>query len=445
MAAHIFHGAPGSFKSASAVWYRLLPALRAGRTCVTNVEGIKTLEQISAILGEEFPESAKLWRISSQLEQGLNLWRNWYHWMPCGAFILMDEVQDIYPSEVRLFKPETCDYKNIMEYEDKIPPDFFIYHIEVLETYKASEDSLTVDDLGQPIYNELGHIIYPRSLKEAYMRHRKYNWDIVCCTPDITAVHSYIRGVCEQAYAFKFFASLKSIKWFKRRTRLHEHKATTNPTTIHKGDTTKFQYIPVEVHQLYKSTATTEFNEGGGFNFLMHPSVAFSVVLIFACLVYFGMWLSGSFDVEENTQGPTVSVENSQQNTGATNHNDAVPVDSHKQPVLTLPYSATDIFVTGSVHEVSDRRTYTNVLFELHSEKFGTVSITNADLLGMGYRTRYLSDCQVIIMQGHAEHVSICKPIDYNKIPLPKEQPEKTEKSLDLGLGLGLDKEEQGV
>ena len=40
MAASIFHGPPGSFKSASAFWYEVLPALRAGRVVVTNIEGI---------------------------------------------------------------------------------------------------------------------------------------------------------------------------------------------------------------------------------------------------------------------------------------------------------------------------------------------------------------------------------------------------------------------
>ena len=39
MASSIFHGAPGSFKSASATWFEVLPALRKGRLVVTNIEG----------------------------------------------------------------------------------------------------------------------------------------------------------------------------------------------------------------------------------------------------------------------------------------------------------------------------------------------------------------------------------------------------------------------
>ncbi len=38
MAATIFHGAPGSYKSSSAVWFELLPALREGRLVVLSIK-----------------------------------------------------------------------------------------------------------------------------------------------------------------------------------------------------------------------------------------------------------------------------------------------------------------------------------------------------------------------------------------------------------------------
>ncbi|ATD10250.1 zonular occludens toxin domain-containing protein [Pseudoalteromonas piscicida] len=237
MATSIFHGAPGSFKSASAVWFELLPALRAGRLVVTNIEGIKPIEDIEQELNETFPETAKLWRMSSQSDTGHKLWRNWYHWVPCGALIIMDEVQDIYLTETTQFKPESCDYQPVQNYQEVLPEDWYQYHLDTLETYKPADlTSGDVDDLGIEIFNEHGHIIYPKTLKEAYMRHRKYNWDIICCTPDITSVHKYIRNVSQYAYAHKYFDGLAKIPYFYRRPRIHEHNPKLDGKTPNKAD-----------------------------------------------------------------------------------------------------------------------------------------------------------------------------------------------------------------
>ena len=96
MATKINYGPAGSYKSSSAVWFERLPALREGRCVVTNVEGLYPLKTIERVLGEKFPDSARLYRISSLTARGRRLWRCWYHWMPIGSYVLMDEAQDIY-------------------------------------------------------------------------------------------------------------------------------------------------------------------------------------------------------------------------------------------------------------------------------------------------------------------------------------------------------------
>ena len=96
MSVKIYHGPAGSYKTSSAVWFELLPALRAGRIVVTNVEGMYPLSYIEKALGEKFPASARLYRVSSQSDKGRRLWRSWFHWMPIGSFVLIDEVQDVY-------------------------------------------------------------------------------------------------------------------------------------------------------------------------------------------------------------------------------------------------------------------------------------------------------------------------------------------------------------
>lgn len=100
MAIVIEHGHNGSYKSSSVIWFRLLPALRQGRLVVTNVAGMYPLHKIEEFLGEKFPASARLFRMSSQDPTYQKLWRVWHHWMPIGAFVFIDECQDIYDRDV---------------------------------------------------------------------------------------------------------------------------------------------------------------------------------------------------------------------------------------------------------------------------------------------------------------------------------------------------------
>ena len=87
MATIIRHGAAGSYKSACAVWFDLLPALREGRTVVTNIQGMRKVEQIEKALSERFPPSARIISIYSTSEKGRYLWQNYYNWLPIGAMV----------------------------------------------------------------------------------------------------------------------------------------------------------------------------------------------------------------------------------------------------------------------------------------------------------------------------------------------------------------------
>ena len=46
MATKIFHGPPGSYKASTAMWFEIVPALRQGRVVVSNLQGLKSLDEI---------------------------------------------------------------------------------------------------------------------------------------------------------------------------------------------------------------------------------------------------------------------------------------------------------------------------------------------------------------------------------------------------------------
>lgn len=420
MASSIFHGAPGSFKSASATWFEVLPALRKGRLVVTNIEGILPLEEIETELQETFPETAQLWRLSSQNSEGQSLWRNWYHWMPTGALVLIDEVQDVYPTEAT-FKPESCNYKHIDTYKDLIPEHWYKYHYEQLEKFKPENlTSGDTDDLGRELFNEHGYIIYPKTLKECYMRHRKYNWDIIVCTPDITSVHKYIRNVSQYAYAHKYFDGLAAIPYYNRRPRIFEHNPKLDGKTPNKSSTITWKKIPIEVHKCYKSTATGGITKGQGKNFLFSPIFAFPVTAIFFCILYW-LWYftSDKDDVQDIEKTTEISVENPKKNTSPDSNNANFQVSNGEPIFVALPYGATEVFVTGIQVVKRSGRTYREYIFEFITEKYGVFSINSHDLNSMGFGIQYFSSCNVLIKNSAISYRALCSPNPYEQ---PKQE-----------------------
>ncbi|MBB1276327.1 zonular occludens toxin domain-containing protein [Pseudoalteromonas sp. SR43-3] len=416
MASSIFHGAPGSFKSASATWFEVLPALRKGRLVVTNIEGILPIEEIETQLQETFPESAQLWRLSSQNEEGQKLWRNWYHWMPTGALVLIDEVQDVYPTEAT-FKPESCNYKHINNYKDLIPDNWYSYHYEQLEKFKPENlTSGDTDDLGRELFNEHGHIIYPKTLKECFMRHRKYNWDIIVCTPDITSVHKYIRNVSQYAYAHKYFDGLAAIPYYNRRPRIFEHNPKLDGKTPNKSSTIVWKKIPIEVHKCYKSTATGGITKGQGKNFLFSPIFAFPVTAIFLCILYWLWYFSSSPTSVETDKKPTnQNLESIKKDTSSNSNNADIQIADSNPVFLNLPYGATDIFVTGIQQVKRPERTHREYIFEFITDKYGVFSIDSYELASMGFTIQYFSPCNVVIKNSAISYRALCSPNPYDK------------------------------
>ncbi|MBQ4852834.1 zonular occludens toxin domain-containing protein [Pseudoalteromonas sp. MMG012] len=416
MASSIFHGAPGSFKSASAVWFEVLPALRKGRLVVTNIEGILPLDEIQTELQEVFPDTAQLWRLSSQNAVGQTLWRNWYHWMPTGALVLIDEVQDIYPTEAT-FKPDSCDYKHIDNYKDLIPEHWYQYHFEQLEKFKPEHlTSGDTDDLGKELFNEYGHIIYPKTLKECYMRHRKYNWDIIVCTPDITSVHKYIRNVSQYAYAHKYFDGLAAIPYYNRRPRIFEHNPKLDGKTPNKSSTIVWKKIPVEVHKCYKSTATGGVTKGQGKNFLYSPVFAFPITAIIVCVLYW-IWYFTSHEsaVESVEKAVEVRSGDTQKNSNSNRVDDNFQTANSKPGFVGLPYDASDIFVTGIHEVVRTDRTHREFVFRFITEKYGDFSVNSYELASMGFSIQYFNSCNVVInqLQTKFTYRALCAPNSY--------------------------------
>lgn len=280
MAVIIRHGPAGSYKSSYAVWFELLPALRQGRTVVTNVEGMRSIEEIEKLLGERFPTTARIFRFSSQTSKGRKLWQHWYNWCPLGSYILIDEVQDIFSKSLGFDLTKNL-YQGIDAYADILPPDFVDFYRRNRASFKP--DQHFIDDLGERIIADDGSVIMPANFEEAFQRHRKYNWDITLCTPNIGALGREVKSVSELAVSHRS----KDGVGFKRFTRLYEHEPLSTTIKPAKDDVVTKKKVPVAVHLLYASTATGSATKAGFSTGLLKMPKFWLAVSVMALSLYF--------------------------------------------------------------------------------------------------------------------------------------------------------------
>ena len=431
MAANIFHGAPGSFKSASAFWFEVLPALREGRVVVTNIEGILTKESIEMELDEIFPESADIWRLSSQTENGLYLWRRWFWWLPVKAFIIIDEVQDVFPNDTKVFKPEELDSKGIESLKELLPVKFYDHYKKAIHDFKPDLSEATSDDTGETILDSDGNILYPKLMREANMRHRKYNWDIIYCTPEITEIHKLVRSVCEFAYFHKYNESFEFIPYFKRRPRIHQHSPKSSGIPLKKGDPTKWRKVPIDVHKCYRSTSTGKITKAGAINAFKDPTLIFVIALLFLSVGYLTWYVffqtsseqAITVDSKATLSNRQISSKTIVKGVGVSSSSIPVQGSNESSIPLELPFDATNIYLTGYQDVMLNKDKRYKQYFFVMTAGDDQISINNHDLYYFGYDVSFINECMVKLKKDNQFKIVTCEPRIIEKPIKESEQP----------------------
>jgi zona occludens toxin len=441
MATSLFHGAPGSYKTSSAVWFVLLKALREGRFVVTNVEGLKPIYDIENALGVKFPSSAYLFRVSTLTTAGVDLLSRWFHWLPCGGLVLIDEIQNLYNAKERgdlerLNPSLDLNFKQRLDLLDTLPDDVKVITLDRLDSIE--NDGYT-DDLGLAERDENGHIFYPASLKDALMRHRKYNWDVYACTPDISHVHSLFRAVAERAVSHKSF-DFVPLPYFQRRPRTHEHNPLEKGIRPSKGEPIKRVKIPLDVFKLYKSTQTGKNNKSGANeNPLKNRAFIFKVVFVLS-LVFGLLAVYVASKVDSKTSVSSVSSEVSKISSSSSLSRGQVSADSNSSVVAgndnlqklgALPdylafLGVKTVYITAIVDTVHGSKSFSsngrrgrfpNVVNKYYSFELITDSsvfyVDSDTLADYGYSIDSKSDCSVILKSDSFNYAAFCKPFEH--------------------------------
>ncbi len=193
-------------------------AVFSGRVVITNVRGLNDESRVREVLSKEFPrrkipDSFELVWIDTETEEGIYAIQSFWSWADCGAFILIDEAQAFWPSEMR-------------------PSDWAPFAL------RGGVDAARIQGR-------------PRDYPDAWTRHRHFNWDIVLTTPDIKLFHAKIRSVSEAAYIHKNQALIG----IRGRYLEGMHLASNNGFSSDLFSV-RHRKIPSWVFKLYQSTST---------------------------------------------------------------------------------------------------------------------------------------------------------------------------------------------
>ena len=184
MSIKIHHGANGSYKTSGAVMDDFIPKVREGRLVVTNVRGITRERCENAMMPlsfyerwilrkkapyrkvfPEIPDSFDVIHVNTDTVEGAEKLRRWFHWVPHGAFLLIDEVQSVWPDRMNARDISALDYP-------------------------GGKDAALRDNR-------------PSDWLDAFTRHRHFGWDMTLTTPNIKYVRDDIRLTSEGAFKHK--------------------------------------------------------------------------------------------------------------------------------------------------------------------------------------------------------------------------------------------------
>lgn len=399
MSIKCYWGSNGSYKSASAVEYDIIPELLAGRVVVTNIRGCtlsKCLEQYPNI-----PDSAELIYIDTSVAGSMAKLQSWFRWAPHGALIVLDEVQNIHRREWR----------------DK-DLDQFILNVEEngvkrCATYEEAEQ------LGQP-YDFL----------DAFTRHRHFNWDIVFTTPNIKYLRTDIRNTTEACYRQANGALLG----FKGRFKRSMHDADENKPT--NGALTQTLSIKKKTFKCYNSTSTGKVQDTrAGTNIFKSPRLLLSLACCVGAFVY--AFSSDGLDLLFNppatadiTHIKTIDSERISQSLDS----NQVPVaqdsiSGSDSPAADIPakqntdldiiqedyfseYDATISYFEGFQ---SGKVVYFLIEFDKWKQSGQSFSMSSGELVRIGYRFKWLSECAVMLYFGKSKRLVTCYRPTSNK------------------------------
>ncbi|NQD92910.1 hypothetical protein HP532_09640 [Pseudomonas sp. CrR25] len=383
MSIKIHHGPNGSFKTSGALQDDAVPAIKEGRTIITNIRGF-TLDRVYQVF-PDCPKSTEVINLSMESTDDLERLRRWFMWAPRGAFLIFDETQILFPKSWREKDLEQFDYPGGIE--------------------KAKEDDR------------------PTGWLDGWTRHRHWNWDVVLTTPNIRYIRDDIRLTCEKAY---LHANLALIG-IKGRYKEAMHDAQENRPQTDGSSIVELKKISADTFQLYESTATGQVRDtAAGKNLLLSPKVlgllGFIAILIgsifsgdSAALFTDGLTHhkpQGSAAAAAAPAGQAASATAAVAGDPLADGQADRPAYLARDAPGSHPFWNRTIFVKAAMSGYHNDKGKELVLFHLLDDNGLYFPQTSTDLRTLGYRIRVITPCYVELRRDDWSGVAFCQGID---------------------------------
>jgi len=389
MASALHHGPPGSFKTFTLVQRRAIPALADGRIVVTNIRGFESLEDVIESFPDiEFPHTAQLVYVDTEIAHNRKMMALWYLWVPIGSLVLIDEVQRIYRTKDKV---QDLTAQNF--------PD--IYRLDKV------------------VDKENPNISYsrPDNFYDAFDMQRHFNWDVFMSSTNIAKVRSEIREVAEWAYRHRNISGLlpwKKSCWYEHQ---HDPEQSGKIASHRVGAPVEYKADP-RIFKCYKSTATGDnLKSTAGRSIFSDPRLLFvagSALVLFTISI--SLFISQSREKESKKAAavaaappavatPAKAVQVPVQ--GAVNVNrDAVHVTNNKKPVVAPPISG-QIYIDGYINFNGSQRYYLKVV----AADGSSYADTSDSLIKLGYKVLRVSDCIFYYIYNGVTQVASCSVV----------------------------------
>jgi len=392
MSIKIRWGAPGSYKTSAAVADDFVDAVKAGRIVVTNVRGLNDKHKIIKAIESKYsglalvksfpfittkpfkvPESFELHHLSTHehddAQDNREHLARWFHWLPKGSLLLLDEAQDIWPKRWTQKDIDKLDYPGGVA--------------------AASKDKR------------------PSNFNQAFEMHRHHGWDIILTTPNITLIRPDVRATAEGAFRHDNQAMIGFSGWFMEtfHMAINTGKSKNDALTIR-----PFRRIPKHVWGLYQSTTTGEVKDTiAGLSIFKNPRLLFLLSVLAVVLSYISHLGSPKVitlgDSSEASKAPVAPPSPGtakpavvpQAGVDAVAGGGAGVLGGVKvvpsAPLMPRPFAGYLITLSGSFSGSDGKRQY---IYRLENQRY-EMTLRESDFLEAGYGVTHYGQCNVSI------------------------------------------------
>ncbi|MBF0146708.1 MAG: hypothetical protein HQL84_11985 [Magnetococcales bacterium] len=389
----IYYGPPGAYKTSSALLDFFADAAFSGRTVMTNIRGLDDRARVVSVLEKRFeakgfgpwrtqvkkvPDHWQLIYRQSEDSNGIKEWQTFFHDLPRGALIIIDEAQRIYRKELTA--------KQLSEFDYPGGPD------------RASEADV------------------PADVRTAFEMHRHWNLDFVLTCQNLSQLHELIKNTSEMAHSHQNLASV--LPFMKGHYVVRTHPADTylaeKNIVLQRN-----RVIQKWIFDLYKSTATGIVSDTNtGTSLWRNPAIAIPVVGLVLCVIYFLFFAKIPFLGKDHTAG-VKDTDKAPGNSGS------VPVSKDRNAVDKGNVQNTDgpgvglsFFETG---HVKNKIFLVGLIggkarFEVETDDEMVGLVYDQDVIErIGYKVEIFTNCLAKLTKGGVDEYVRCKGIEGEK------------------------------